>query len=91
MAYSGAFQKRDPQETGLPPDRAAEPPRGSRAERPAGGPKPSFPFDLGAILQKTEAAGLETDDLLMALILYLMYRESGDVDLLIMLGVMLLT
>ena len=34
---------------------------------------------------------METDDLLMALILYLMYRESGDTDLLIMLGVMLLT
>ena len=34
---------------------------------------------------------METDDLLMALILFLMYRERGDTDLLIMLGVMLLT
>ena len=37
------------------------------------------------------SANMETDDLIMALILYLMYRESGDKDLLIMLGAMLLT
>ena len=55
----------------------------------AGNPRPRM--DLGALFAKTEAAGMETDDLLMALILYLMYRESGDTDLLIMQGVMLLT
>ena len=58
------------------------------AERRSAG---KTPFDLGSLFQKTEVAGMETDDLLMALVLFLMYRESGDIDLLIMLGVMLLT
>ena len=34
--------------------------------------------------------GLETEDLLLLLILYLLYRESGDMELLIILGAMLL-
>ena len=34
--------------------------------------------------------GLELEDLLLMLILYLMYRESGDKELLIVLGAMLL-
>lgn len=33
--------------------------------------------------------GLELEDLLLMLILYLMYRESGDKELLIVLGAML--
>ena len=33
--------------------------------------------------------GLETEDLILLLILYLLYRESGDVDWLIALGAML--
>ena len=45
----------------------------------------------GALLRKLENIHMEQDDLIMALILYLMYRESGDKDLLIMLGAMLLT
>ena len=36
-----------------------------------------------------KAAELETEDLLLILILYLMYRESGDKELLIILGAML--
>lgn len=80
MAYSGAY--------GLP-ERPAEPagenPRPERQTAARGG------FDVNGILKKIEAAGMETDDLLMALILFLMYRESGDTDLLILLGVMLLT
>ena len=46
---------------------------------------------MGALLKKIESIHMETDDLILALILYLMYRESGDKDLLIMLGAMLLT
>ena len=89
MAYSGAYgrgeQEREPV-MGAEPITGEEPaplPRENRQQR--GG------FDLSGILKKIEAAGMETDDLLMALILFLMYRESGDIDLLIMLGVMLLT
>lgn len=86
MAYSGAFQKdtgpeSSPAEPVPPKERPAPPPRSGGA----------LPFDLGALFRKAEVAGMETDDLLMALVLYLMYRESGDIDLLIMLGVMLLT
>ena len=36
------------------------------------------------------AGELETEDLLLLLILYLMYRESGDQDLLIIMGAMFL-
>ena len=36
------------------------------------------------------AAGFETEDLLLLLILYLLYRESGDEELLILLGAMFL-
>lgn len=79
MAYSGAYHTNGP---AAEPVRESEPPR--VPERKGG-------FDLGGILKRIEAAGMETDDLLMALILFLMYRESGDVDLLILLGVMLLT
>lgn len=84
MAYSGAFRmggQTEPGPRGMP---APEP---RREERRA--PRPML--DLGSLFQKTEAAGWETDDLLLALVLYLMYRESGDTDLLIMLAVMLLT
>ena len=84
MAYSGAFRLED---TGCLPEAEAEPKR--EPQRTAPRPRPSF--DLWSLFQKTEAAGWETDDLLLALVLYLMYRESGDKDLLIMLAVMLLT
>ena len=53
--------------------------------------------DLGGLLSGVTDAigglfrgGLETEDLLLMLILYLMYRESGDKELLIVLGAMLL-
>lgn len=48
------------------------------------------PFSMQGILKKIEAVGMETDDLLLALVLFLMYRESGDKDLLILLCAMLL-
>lgn len=44
---------------------------------------------LGALLPKG-LPELETEDLILLLILYLMYRESGDSDLLIMIGAMFL-
>lgn len=37
-----------------------------------------------------ELRELETEDILLFIILYLMYRESGDTDLLIIIGAMLL-
>ncbi|MGM9670272.1 MAG: hypothetical protein ACI3XD_01685 [Oscillospiraceae bacterium] len=38
------------------------------------------------LLQKFSLADLETEDLLLILILYLMYKESGDKELLFILG-----
>ena len=84
MAYSGAFRLEN---DSRPPEPKTEPKQEPRRMDPR--PRPSF--DLMSLFQKTEAAGWETDDLLLALVLYLMYRESGDKDLLIMLAVMLLT
>lgn len=45
---------------------------------------------LSGILPKVLPDGLETEDLLLLLILYLMYKESGDKELLIILGAMFL-
>lgn len=87
MAYSGAYKPKEPEEPAASPGTQANSrpkPQGMRnGRRPI--------LDLGELFQKTEVAGMETDDLLLALVLYLMYRESGDTDLLIMLGVILLT
>ena len=78
MAYSGAFGHRTPPSA----------PGGTEPKRTP--PEGGIP-GLSSLLKKIEVAGMETDDLLMALVLFLMYRESGDKDLLIMLGAMLLT
>lgn len=85
MAYSGSWHpdKTEPERPPEPQEEKPSPAAKRSGRRPI--------LDLGEFLGKTEVAGMETDDLLMALVLYLMYRESGDIDLLIMLGVMLLT
>lgn len=92
MAYSGRYHP----EASQPPasvsseaafDREAARPQANQGRGQNGGQVAGLP----GILKKIEAVGLESDDLLLALILYLMYRESGDKDLLIMLGAMLLS
>lgn len=61
-------------------------------------PKPSEPApggllnglgDIGRLLPD-KIGELETDDIILLLILYLMYRESGDSELLIIMGAMFL-
>ena len=71
-------------------------PEGDEAPRPVPAPvSPPAPpprRDSGLLAQlRGKLAGLspDTDDLLLALILYLMYRESGDEELLLILGAML--
>ena len=85
-----------------PPCREPEPPHREPAlphrgpALPHRGPDPSPP-PLGAgllprQLQRLFSASLgelETEDLLLLLILYLLYRESGDKDWLLTLGAML--
>lgn len=59
---------------------------------PAGNnkPPPGLPGGgLQQLLQKFSLADLESEDLLLILVLYLMYRESGDKELLFILGGML--
>ena len=87
MAYSGSY--RPGREMPSPADREEKKPPQSAADRRGDIPQP--PMSIQGILKKIEAAGLETDDLLLALVLFLMYRESGDKDLLILLGAMLLS
>ena len=55
----------------------------------AGEAQPLPHLDLRGDLPK-KLGELETEDLLLILILYLMYRESGDKELLIIMGAMYL-
>ena len=41
-------------------------------------------------LLSTRGEGLDSEDIILLLILYLMYRESGDTELLIIMGAMFL-
>ncbi len=45
--------------------------------------------ELGKLFGKLGSFSLETEDLLLIAVLYLMYRESGDKELLIMIGALL--
>ena len=88
MAYSGAYRPRQPGT-----ERSSPPAMQPRREAPPHKGEDKLSGAVGALMRKLESmsANMETDDLILALILYLMYRESGDKDLLIMLGAMLLT
>lgn len=52
-------------------------------------PQPNFSGGLSNLLP-VELPELETEDIILLLILYLMYRESGDSELLIIMGAMFL-
>ncbi|MCD7903963.1 MAG: hypothetical protein LUF91_09495 [Oscillospiraceae bacterium] len=61
------------------------------AERPAEqheppNPPPAPGGELGRLLQRLLPMRLETEDLLLITLLYLLYRGSGDRDFLIMIG-----
>ena len=56
-------------------------------------PPPEAPGLLSGFLGRFLSSlreGPETEDLLLTLILYLLYRESGDTELLLILGAMLI-
>ena len=44
----------------------------------------------GGLASRLDLSKLETEDIILLLILYLLYRESGDEELLIMMGAMFL-
>ena len=83
------------------PPALRNPPPPPERSRATSGPPPArgggldslFPENISGLLGKLVPGalreGLELEDLLLMLILYLMYRESGDKELLIVLGAML--
>ena len=92
-----------PRRSPPPPPRPAQPP-GPQPPPPRPAPPtphpPQPPPDrrppagglggiLDGILGRLDIANWETEDLLLMLVLYLMYRESGDSELLIILAAML--
>lgn len=54
------------------------------------GPETGLSGELAKLMGKLGSLSLETEDLLLIAVLYLMYRESGDRELLIMIGALLL-
>ncbi len=52
-------------------------------------PRLGLSGELGKLFGKLGSLSLETEDLLLMAVLYLMYRESGDRELLIMMGALL--
>ena len=70
-----------------PPGAERRPPPGER--RPPGA-QSGLSGELGRLLGRLSPARLETEDLLLLAILYLLYRESGDRDFLYAAAVYLL-
>lgn len=82
-----------------PPRRVEEPHERGAPPRPPHPPRPDTPRQDGfadPIRQTVESllgritGELETEDLILLLILYLLYRESGDTEMLFILGAMIL-
>ena len=89
MAYSGSYRSAGGYGREEPGEAPPAPcPEGHRQEMR---PNEGLAQRLLPVLKKLEAIDLETEDLLLLLILYLMYRESGEKELLIMMGAMLFT
>lgn len=84
--------------------RQAQPPAGTDVQRPekrpisAPGPgskRPAGPLtglsgELGRLLKRLSPMNLETEDLILAMMLYLMYRDSKDEELLYIMAAMFL-
>ena len=71
------------------PRRQPPPPVRLKPPQPAPGGLLNGLGDIGRLLPD-KIGELETDDIILLLILYLMYRESGDSELLIIMGAMFL-
>ena len=72
------------------PERPTPPPAPpEKPPRPDPGRGGRQSMDLSRLLQRFSLANLEQEDLLLLLVVYLLYRESGDTELLITLGVLL--
>lgn len=79
------------------PDEKHEAPDQAHTPQPPPPPKPqkmpppkSFGSGLQGFLSNIFAQGFDTEDLLLFAVLFLMYKESGDKELLIIMGGMFL-
>lgn len=72
-----------------PPPPGSRPPHSAGPPLPPGGHGPSLPGLLEGLLSGLRE-GLETEDLILLLILYLLYRESGEHELLVVMGALVL-
>ncbi len=75
-----------PSQPPAPPAKLPEKQRPLPAQR---GGQPGIMEQLGKLLPRS-LGQLETEDIILLLILYLLYRESGDSELLIIMGAMFL-
>ncbi len=80
-------ERRAPQREQIP--RRQPPPVKPKPPEPAPGGLLNGLGDIGRLLPD-KIGELETDDIILLLVLYLMYRESGDSELLIIMGAMFL-
>lgn len=96
MGNTGVVERVGERES--PPKSAAKPsppppPRPVRAPAPLSirppGPLSGLSGELGRLLSRLSPMKLETDDLLLVLILYLMYRESRDEEFLFIIAALL--
>ena len=79
---------REPQHIPQPPQPRSVPPLYTRQGGTGGGLFSALEGIKKLLPVKTEE--LETEDIILLLILYLMYRESGDSELLMIMGAMFL-
>ncbi len=75
-------------------DQGGNPPRpisapGPVSKRPPG-PLTGLSGELGRLLSRLSPMNLETEDLILAMVLYLMYRDSRDEELLYIMAAMFL-
>lgn len=66
--------------------RRPQPPAAPPFPPPGAGTLPGLGEGLARLLRRLSPRGLETEDFLLMGILYLLYRETGDRDFLIILG-----
>ena len=72
-----------------PERQPAPPPMPEKPPRPNSGRGGRQSMDVSKLLQRFSLSNLEQEDLLLLLVVYLLYRESGDTELLITLGALL--
>lgn len=78
----------------FPPSASAAPPQARQRPTvpppPPSGPLAGLQGTLGGLLERIGPGRLETEDLMLALLFYLLYRESGDLEFLYLAGGVLL-